>query len=95
MKKIFVSMVFAFSALVMLNGCIVSDKKLTNIVQQVIVDEEKKIGNELVITKFDLYEQADKNYKGVLKGTLNGKSVEYDVTVNDEGSNYDIDWTLR
>ena len=38
MKKFFVSMVFALSALVMLTGCVVSEEKLTDKVTQGIVE---------------------------------------------------------
>jgi hypothetical protein len=36
-----------------------------------------------------------KNYKGVLTGKLNGEEVTYDVTVDDSGSDFDVDWELR
>ena len=38
MKKFFVSMVFALSALVMLTGCVVSEEKLTDKETQGIVE---------------------------------------------------------
>ena len=38
MKKVFVSLVIAFSALVMLSGCIVSEDKLTDKVTKGIVE---------------------------------------------------------
>ena len=88
-------MIFAFSALMMLNGCVVSEKKLTDKIQEVIVAEEKDNGNTLEITEFNLGDKTGKDYKGVLKGVLNGKPVEYDVTVNDEGNDFDVDWTLK
>ena len=95
MRKHLILMVFAFSALMMLNGCVVSEKKLTDKIQEVIVAEEKDNGNTLEITEFNLGDKTGKNYKGVLKGVLNGKPVEYDVTVNDEGNDFDVDWTLK
>ena len=54
MKKYFISIIFALSALVMLNGCIVSDKKLSEKVQQAIVDDEQTKGNTLEVTDFNL-----------------------------------------
>ena len=36
-----------------------------------------------------------KNYKGVLTGKLNGEDVVYDVTVDDSGNDFDVDWELR
>ena len=95
MRKHLIVMVFAFSALMMLNGCVVSEKKLTDKIQEVIVAEEKDNGNTLEITEFNLGDKTGKDYKGVLKGVLNGKPVEYDVTVNDEGNDFDVDWTLK
>ena len=47
------------------------------------------------ITEFNLGDKIGKDYKGVLKGVLNGEPVEYDVTVNDEGNDFDVDWTLK
>ena len=88
MKKFFVSMVFALSALVMLTECVVSEEKLTDKVTQGIVEYEQEQGNRLEVT--DL-----KNYKGVLTGKLNGEDAVYDVTVTDAGSDFDIDWELR
>lgn len=95
MRKHLILMIFAFSALMMLNGCVVSEKKLTDKIQEVIVAEEKDNGNTLEITEFNLGDKTGKDYKGVLKGVLNGKPVEYDVTVNDEGNDFDVDWTLK
>ncbi|MBQ4027641.1 MAG: hypothetical protein II624_00620 [Prevotella sp.] len=95
MRKHLILMVFAFSALVMLNGCVVSEKKLTDKVQEAIIAEEKDNGNTLEITEFNLGDKIGKDYKGVLKGVLNGEPVEYDVTVNDEGNDFDVDWTLK
>ena len=75
MKKYFVSMVIAFSALVLLNGCIVSEKKLTDRVQTAIVDEERANGKTLEVTEFSLDDKTGKNYHGVLKGKLDGKTL--------------------
>ena len=33
-------------------------------------------------------------YKGVLTGRLNDKDVTYDVTVDDVGDDFDVDWKL-
>ena len=95
MKKYLFSIIFALSALVMLNGCIVSDKKLSEKIQSAIVDEEASNGKTLEVTEFSLGDKIGKNYKGVLKGKLDGKDVIYDVTVNDEGNGFDVDWNLR
>lgn len=95
MKKYLFSIIFALSALVMLNGCIVSDKKLSEKIQSAIVDEEASNGKTLEVTEFSLGDKIGNNYKGVLKGKLDGKDVIYDVTVNDEGNDFDVDWNLR
>ena len=95
MKKYLFSIIFALSALVMLNGCIVSDKKLSEKIKSAIVDEEASNGKTLEVTEFSLGDKIGKNYKGVLKGKLDGKDVIYDVTVNDEGNDFDVDWNLR
>ncbi len=47
-------MVIAFSALVMLNGCIVSDDKLKDKVTQGIVEYEQEQGNRLEVTDLQL-----------------------------------------
>ena len=95
MRKCLVSMVFALSALVMLNGCIVSEKKLTDKVQEAMIEYEQNKGNRLEVTDLKLEESADKGYKGVLTGKLNGEDVIYDVTVSDAGDDLDVDWKLR
>lgn len=95
MKKFFVSMVFALSALVMLTGCVVSEEKLTDKVTQGIVEYEQEQGNRLEVTDLKLEKSEEKNYKGVLTGKLNGEDAVYDVTVTDAGSDFDIDWELR
>ena len=88
-------MVFVLSALVMLTGCIVSEQKLNDKVTQGIVEYEEQHGNRLEVTDLQLEKSEGKNYKGVLTGKLNGKDVIYDVTVDDSGSEFDIDWELR
>lgn len=95
MKKYIVSMVFAFSALVMLTGCVVSEEKLTDKVTQGIVEYEQEQGNRLEVTDLKLEKSEGKGYKGVLTGKLNGEDAVYDVTVTDAGSDFDIDWELR
>ena len=95
MKKYLVSMVFALSALVMLNGCIVSEKKLTDKVQEAMVEYEQDQGNRLEVTDLKLEKSDDKGYKGVLTGKLNGEDVTYDVIVSDTGDDFDVDWELR
>lgn len=94
MKKYFISILFAFSALVMLNGCIVSDEKLADKVQEAIISDEQGNGNTLEVTEFQLDEKGSPK-KGVLKGRLNGKDVVYDIRVSDEGSEFDVDWEMR
>ncbi|MBR5035726.1 MAG: hypothetical protein IKX69_00875 [Prevotella sp.] len=95
MRKTIITLLFACAALFTFNACVVSEKKLTDKVQEAIIDAEKQEGNTLEIIEFDLGEKTGKDYKGVLKGTLNGESVVYDVTVNDEGNDFDVDWELR
>ena len=43
-------MMFALSALVVLNGCVVSEKKLTDKVQEAMVEYEQNQGNRLEVT---------------------------------------------
>lgn len=95
MRKYLVSMMFALSALVVLNGCVVSEKKLTDKVQEAMVEYEQNQGNRLEITDLKLEKSSDKGYKGVLTGRLNGEDVIYDVTVSDAGDDFDVDWELR
>ena len=95
MKKYLVSMVFALSAMMMLNGCIVSEKKLTDKVQEAMVEYEQEQGNRLVVSDLKLEKSEGDDYKGVLTGRLNGEDVTYDVTVTDTGSDFDVDWELR
>lgn len=95
MKKVFVSMLIAISASVMLNGCIVSEDKLTDKVTQGIVKYEQQQGNHLEVTDLKLEKSEGKGYKGVLTGKLNDKDVIYDVTVDDAGDDFDVDWELR
>ena len=95
MKKCLITIVFALSALMMLNGCIVSEEKLTDRVQQAMVEHEQGQGNRLEVTDLKLEKGQDKGYTGVLTGRLNGEEVTYDVTVSDEGNNFDVDWELR
>ena len=95
MKKYLISLVFAISALMMLGSCIVSDKKLSEKVQEAIVNDEQSHGNTLEVTDFSLGQKEGKQTKGVLKGKLNGEEVVYDVDITDEGSDFDVDWELR
>ena len=95
MKKVIVSMVLACSALVMLSGCVVSEEKLNDKVTQGIVEYEQEHGNRLEVTDLKLEKSEGKNYKGVLTGKLNGEDVVYDVTVDDSGDDFDVDWELR
>ena len=95
MKKALLSMLITFSALVMLSGCMVSEEKLNDRVTQGIVDYEQQHGNRLEVTELKLEKSDGKNYKGVLTGKLNGEDVTYDVTVDDSGSDFDVDWELR
>ncbi len=95
MKKCLIIIVFALSALMMLNGCIVSEEKLTDKVQKAMVEYEQGQGNRLEVTDLKLEKGQDKGYTGVLTGRLNGEEVTYDVTVSDEGNNFDVDWELR
>jgi len=95
MKKILVSIVLACSALVMLSGCVVSEDKLTDKVKQGIVEYEQEQGKRLVVTDLKLEKSEGNNYKGVLTGRLDGVDVVYDVTVDDSGSDFDVDWELR
>jgi hypothetical protein len=95
MKKVLLSMLITFSALVMLSGCMVSEEKLNDRVTQGIVDYEQQHGNRLEVTELKLEKSDGKNYKGVLTGKLNGEDVTYDVTVDDSGSDFDVDWELR
>ena len=95
MKKVLLSMLITFSALIMLSGCMVSEEKLNDRVTQGIVDYEQQHGNRLEVTELKLEKSDGKNYKGVLTGKLNGEEVTYDVTVDDSGSDFDVDWELR
>ena len=88
-------MVVAFTALVMLNGCIVSDEKLNDKVTQSIVEYEQQQGNTLEVTDLKLEKADGKHYKGVLTGKLNGEDAIFDVTVDDSGKEFDIDWEQR
>ena len=95
MKKVLLSMLITFSALIMLSGCMVSEEKLNDRVTQGIVDYEQQHGNRLEVTDLKLEKSDGKNYKGVLTGKLNGEEVTYDVTVDDSGSDFDVVWELR
>ena len=95
MKKYLVTLVLACSMLLTLSGCIVSEEKLTDKVQQAMVEYEQEHGNRLEVTDLKLEKSGGKDYKGVLTGKLNGEDVVYDVTVDDSGSDFDVDWELR
>ena len=95
MKKSLIAILLAFSAVVVLNDCIVSDKKLTDKVQEAIVNDVAQSGKQLEVTTFELGDKQGMNYKGVLQGKIDGEEVIYDVTVTDEGSDFDVDWEQR
>lgn len=95
MKKVIISMVIACSALVMLSGCVVSEDKLKDKVTQGIVEYEQEQGNRLEVVDLKLEKSEGKGYKGVLTSKLNDKDVTYDVTVDDAGDDFDVDWELR
>ena len=85
----------ALSALMMLAACTISEDQLAEIIKTAIVDDEKNSGRRLEVTEFDLGQLQGTQYKGVLRGNLDGQPVTYDVTVTDEGKEYDIDWDKR
>lgn len=95
MKKVLVSMLVTCLVSVMLSGCMVSEEKLNDKVTQSMVEYEQQQGNRLEVTDLKLEKSEGKNYKGVLTGKLNGENVVYDVTVDDSGSEFDVDWELR
>ena len=95
MKKLLVSMLVTCLVSVMLSGCLVSEEKLNDKVTQGIVEYEQEHGNRLEVTDLKLEKSEGKNYKGVLTGKLNGEDVVYDVTVDDSGNDFDVDWELR
>ncbi|MBO4718789.1 MAG: hypothetical protein J5658_02840 [Prevotella sp.] len=95
MKKFLVSIVLTCSAMVMLSGCIVSEDKLTDKVKEAMVEYEQEQGKRLVVTDLKLEKSEGNNYKGVLTGRLDGVDVTYDVTVDDSGSDFDVDWEPR
>ncbi len=95
MKKLLVSMLVTCLVSVMLSGCMVSEEKLNDKVTQSMVEYEQQQGNRLEVTDLKLEKSEGKNYKGVLTGKLNGENVVYDVTVDDSGSEFDVDWELR
>ncbi|MBR4730568.1 MAG: hypothetical protein IK075_09975 [Prevotella sp.] len=95
MKKFLVSIVLTCSAMIMLSGCIVSEDKLTDKVKEAMVEYEQEQGKRLVVTDLKLEKSEGNNYKGVLTGRLDGVDVTYDVTVDDSGSDFDVDWELR
>lgn len=94
MRKLILSLVIGCSILFAMSSCIVSDKKLTEKVQQAIIDDEQSKGNQLEVTDFT-FDDKDGQYKGVLKGNLNGKPVVYDVTATNDGKEFDVDWEAR
>ena len=95
MKKLLVSMLVTCLVSVMLSGCMVSEEKLNDKVTQSMVEYEQQQGNRLEVTDLKLEKSEGKNYKGVLTGKLNGENVVYDVTVDDSGSEFDVDWEQR
>ena len=95
MKQVLVSMLVTCLVSVMLSGCMVSEEKLNDKVTQSMVEYEQQQGNRLEVTDLKLEKSEGKNYKGVLTGKLNGENVVYDVTVDDSGSEFDVDWELR
>lgn len=95
MKKRIVNVLVAFSAMMMMAACSVPQGKLTDYIQKTIVSAEQESGNTLEVTEFNLGEKVGKDYKGVMKGKLNGEEVVYDVSVVDEGGSYDVDWEVR
>ena len=96
MKKIVLAFVFAVSAAVMFNSCKnITEDELAEKVKKEMVNYEKGEGKNLEVISFDLGQKIDEKYNGVLKGRLDGKDVIYDVTVIDEGNDYDVDWDIR
>jgi hypothetical protein len=59
------------------------------------VEYEQQQGNTLEVTDLKLEKADGKNYKGVLTGKLNGEDAIFDVTVDDSGKEFDIDWEQR
>ena len=89
------AMALALSTMLMLGACTITEEQLAEKVKSAIVDDEKDNNRKLEVTEFDLGEKQGTQYKGVLKGKLDGQEVIYDVVVTDEGSDYDVDWNKR
>lgn len=95
MKIKSLAMALALSTMLMLGACTITEEQLAEKVKSAIVDDEKGNNRQLEVTEFDLGEKQGTQYKGVLKGKLDGQEVIYDVVVTDEGSDYDVDWNKR
>ena len=95
MKKFLLAFVFAVSMAVAFSSCTLTEERLAEKIKSAMVDDEKTNGKTLEVTGFDLGQKAGDQYKGVLKGRLDGQEVTYDVVVTDEGNDYDIDWEMR
>lgn len=95
MKKFLLAFVFAVSMAVAFSGCTLTEERLAEKIKSAMVDDEKTNGKTLEVTDFDLGQKVGDQYKGVLKGRLDGQEVTYDVVVTDEGNDYDIDWEMR
>ena len=66
-------------------------RKLFPHVTVAVAESRRKHGTG---TEFTL-DDKDGQYKGVLKGQLNGQPVTYDVKATDDGKEFDVDWELR
>ncbi len=95
MKKTVVTMMIGLSALLLMGSCTLPQGKVEEHVQKAIVGYYENEGKALEVTEFTLGEKTGKDYKGVLKGKLDGREVVYDVVAIDEGGDYDVDWEER
>ena len=71
----------------------VSLDKMREIVSQSVITEEKDSGRTLVIDTIQIEPNGAKDFKGIIKGVLNDSiPVVYDLTLTDNGDDYDAEW---
>lgn len=61
-----------------------------------VIDEQKSLGNDLIVDTIFLNQTTGYNYKGELRGHINDSTeVVYDLDVSDAGQDFDLEWNLR
>ena len=87
MKKILL-----FMLAIVLSSCGMSVSDIERETKELMVQEFKKEGQNLVIGSLTLVHESGNSYKGIAEATLDGEKIQLDVSVLCDGNNLQAEW---